>query len=177
MAVTMHPEHLQMQDECTGRLPLSQAASTTLLSRQRADDLIALLLQKYPTAVESVDFQGKSALHLAVASGKSWAAGVRRLVEANPDAIHWAALSSGLSPALAAATSEVTIANTPAPKEVMDENPLGLLTSKEKEILRRRRKQLLQSTGDEEASTETEHVSTVLQLLLLDPSMVPRLNK
>lgn len=177
LAVTMHPEHLQMQDECTGRFPLSQAASTTLLSRQRADDLIALLLQKYPTAVESVDFQGKSALHLAVASGKSWAAGVRRLVEANPDAIHWVAQSSGLSPALAAATSEVTIVNTPAPKEVTDENPLGLLTSKEKEIIRRRRKQLLQPTGDEEASTETEHVSTVLQLLLLDPSMVPRLNK
>jgi ankyrin repeat protein len=173
IAVTMHPEQLQMKDEYTGRLPLSQAASALLLSRRRADDLIALLLEKHPIAVESVDFQGKSALHVAVESGKSWAAGVHRLVGANPDAIRWVAQSSGLSPAFAAAKSEVTIVHTPAPKTVTDENPLGLLTSKEKEILRRRRRQLLEPTIDEEASTETEQVSTVLQLLLLDPSVVP----
>lgn len=173
MAVTMHPGQLQEPDPRNGRIPLLQAAATKLRSRQRADDLLALLLSADPLSAQARDDQGKSALHLALESGKAWSGGVCRLFDANPDAIHWVD-KQGLTPAMAAATVETASAgSTPVPKEVADENAMGLLTKKEKELLCRRRLEVLKPTADEQDLTGIEQLSTIFELLLKDPPVVP----
>ena len=173
MAVTMHPEQLMQIDLQTGRLPLLQAAAMPIVSRQRSDDVIALLLQACPEAVEAKDRDGKSALQLAVASGKPWSAGVERLFQANPDAVYWTD-TSGFSPVMVAAMAASTTTDQEKMEESdMDEgNPLGLLSPKCEEILRRRRLQIFKPTQEERRVTDTEQTSTILNLLLANPAVL-----
>lgn len=171
MAVTMHPEQLCERDEVSGRMPLLQAAAAPLVSRQRSDELISLLLQANPSVIKTRDRSGKSALQLALESGKPWSAGVQRLFQANPDAIYWVD-NAGMSTALAAATVSTSIADSDVPSAEIDENPLGFLSPKYKEIMRRRRMEILKPSVGEHKITATEQVSTILDLLLADPSVI-----
>ena len=170
MAVTMHPEQLRTEEVGTKRIPLLQAAATNLFSRSRSDELIRLLLQHYPAAATARDVHGKSALQLAAESGKPWAAGLQRLFDANPDAVQWLD-NVGISPVLAAAQVQTTLEDKEDPQEI-DENPLGLLTPKDKEIIRRRRIALLKPTAAERGITVNEHLSTTFQLLTAEPSVI-----
>ena len=55
----------------------------------------------------------------------------------------------------------------------MDEgNPLGLLSPKCEEILRRRRLQIFKPTQEERRVTDTEQTSTILNLLLANPAVL-----
>eukprot|EP00977_Amphora_coffeiformis_P002071 scaffold394_cov166-Amphora_coffeaeformis.AAC.3 len=172
MAVTMHPDCLTSEDDSTKRLPLLKAAASPMSSRQRSDEVISLLLESYPAGAMTRDLDGKTALHLALESGKPWTAGVGRLFDANPDAIYWTD-NNCLAPALSAATFTVIHTEGNASKELEDENPLGLLTPKEKEILRCRRHQLLKPTAGELGTTDTEQLSSILNLLSANPSVIP----
>ena len=164
---------LKVADSVMGRLPLLQAAVTKLYSRQCSDDLLAMFLQAYPEAAHTRDKDGKSALQLAVESGKPWSAGVGRLFDANPEAIQWVD-HMGLSPVLSAAmvvTTTDTIDNL-GQQDTLDENPLGLLSSKDKEALRQRRLEMLKPSAGEQPITEHEHLSSLFQLISADPSTI-----
>jgi len=50
-------------------------------------ELIQKVMDLYPDAVNILDGDNKSVLHLAVESGKDWDGGIQRLFEANPDSI------------------------------------------------------------------------------------------
>jgi len=50
-------------------------------------ELIEKVMDLYPDAVNVLDGENKSVLHLAVESGKDWDGGIQKLFEANPDAI------------------------------------------------------------------------------------------
>ena len=141
--------------------------------RQRSDEIIHLLLDQHSQAVFARDAQGKSALHLALQAGKPWSAGVERLFQANPAAIYWRD-QTGLTPALAGATVSTCIADEEAATGTteVDENPLGFLSPKYKEIMRRRRLQLLKPLAGEHKITCTEQVSTILDVLRADPSVL-----
>ena len=171
MAVTMHPEYLTKEDDNTRRLPLLQAAASAMSSRRRSDEVISLLLEYYPAGAMARDHHGKTALHLALESGKPWAAGVSRLFDANPDALYWTD-GNGFAPVLSAASFVVKRIECDASENFEDENPLGLLSPKEKEILRRRRRQLLKPTSGELGMMDTEQLTTLLNLLSANPSVL-----
>jgi hypothetical protein len=175
MAVSRYPEQLGVKNRQTGRIPLLEAAATPMVSRNRADEIIALLLQVYPQGIQTIDLSGKSALQLAIESGKPWLAGVQRLFQAHPHAISWRD-TSGTFPVLAAASAAApnqTLAEVENDVNVHDAtNPVGLLSPKCEEIIRHRRLQVFKPTVGEGKITDEEQLSTILDLLRLDPSMI-----
>jgi ankyrin repeat protein len=135
LVVQVCPQQLMEPDEITGRLPLSLAAS--VVDPIQADQVINTLLNVYGEAATHTDKQGKSALSLAVASGKLWDQGVASLLRAAPDTVDWVDDDSALPP-VALAAIHIPVPTIPKPEihqsrivtEGLEENMLYQFVSK-----------------------------------------------
>lgn len=182
LAIQARPNQLQEWDEENGRLPLAIAASTPYISHSRSDTLIKLLLEAFPAATRILDAKGRTPLVLATVSGKTWDAGVSRLLQADPDVIDWRDPVTGLYPASLAAT----VPETPSEDELSDstddaEELVCLLPEKALESLQRRKESdnastsassSASSSSSGDSDTPAQRISTIYQLLQANPSII-----
>jgi ankyrin repeat protein len=191
LAIQTYPDQVQEPDIATGRLPLAMAAAMRLENPQRSDDMIRLLLNAYTEAASNLDAEGQSPLVLAVSSGKQWDQGVQRLFQRAPDRLQERDLSSGLPLALLAATAEAIGKENTTQQQASsatpiivdgDVDPFGLLlvphiSNREKSDWGKMSNLSIASSSHETSSfsaksPEAQRLSTIYQLLLLDPSVI-----
>ena len=197
LGVQIFPEQIRERDPRKGQLPLAMAAATKI-DPKVSDYAIRVLLDSYPEAATALDGQEQSTLALAVASGKRWDQGVERLFQAAPDMLRHPDSRTGLPPALIAAAS-ATIENDtkgdghhqlyPCSAEA-DVDPFGLLLVTRRTSSRKQDAiadwghmsdlSVSSSSGsgkdnydaEVEDEGETKRLSTIYQLLSMDPSAV-----
>ena len=177
LAIKLHPEQLRQADGLDGRLPLAMAAASC---SPRAPELVQILCSAYPQAARAFDFQGRTALAIAVASGKQWNQGVKSIFDTAPETATWRDRKSGLYPALAAAS--VTRADNDDPSNIedlqMQSNILPTSSSKDKAL-----DWCEQMTDTTKASgalapshvdADSTHLSTIFALIQADPAIMKR---
>ncbi len=188
LAIQARPNQLQQPEEDDGRVPLAVAASTPHSSSSRADTLMKVLLEAFPAATRILDSKGRTPLILATLSGKTWDAGVRRLLEADPDVLDWRDPVTGLYPASLAATVPDTAVEDDASESTCEETEEMecLLPRKALESLRRSSDEgdsssmsgssfsLLSSSSNSSSESDmpTQRISTIYQLLQANPSII-----
>jgi hypothetical protein len=179
LAVKGYPQQLDEVHELTGLLPLSMAAS--LVHPSKADDVIRVLLDANKRAAHEVDSKGRSALSLGLESGKRWDQGVERLFHAAPEALGWIDGSSNL-PAVALCAAAMSTSDT----SIKDQNPaaddtddsglesVGSMQRKHLDLRNSLLQHLLSgdSSVQKAVDPDTQHLSTIYQLLLEDPSIM-----
>lgn len=178
MAIQARPELLRERDE-TGSYVLHQAAATLTHSPQRARDVLHSVLDAFPAAARVRDNYGRSPLAIALASGKVWKdSAVQALWQAAPEALAWRDGKTGLPPVLVAATAMAPLwtGTEESSFAALGNDPCGLLTGKQQELLRRRslssaetnRAKHQYGTGD----PDVDALETVYSLLQADPSVL-----
>jgi len=103
-AINLFRDEIRCKDE-NGNLPLHLACGSYLNKDSSADSL-KILLDEYPMGAMITNGKGDFALHLAIASGKSWNDGVDKVLVANPSAIHYRDFQQHLYPFMLAAARD-----------------------------------------------------------------------
>ena len=183
-------EELLKVDPVSGKNPMALVASLSGVSSERSDDLIRMLVEACPSATSALDREGKTPLANAAASGKTWEAGIERLLQAAPEALGWCDEKTGLPPFLLAASSPSSVsaagANDEEPSnvdrsEILLADPYGFtgakvmalrrmtLANMQRKKSRLRRPSLITVEGQAPA---TKHLSTIYQMVKEDPTFI-----
>lgn len=184
LVVDIFPEQVRKRDSKTGQLPLSLAAA--IVARERADDVIKILLDSFPQASQvAADNTGRTYLELAVFSGKQWDDGVDRLFQAAPESISIASNNpeTNLTIPLFAlsAMSKPNVAINCRPPTVQKSFPTTNVVSSTKKCEQQKKgdqklckplEPMKQEQKDESVDMNALHLSTVYRLLRNDPSVI-----
>lgn len=198
LVVRLFPSQLTEEDPISGLLPLALAAST--VRPHQANRTIEILLSASPNSALEVDRQGRSALAMALASGKRWQEGVEQLFRAAPQHIYRTRRDLPLV-AICAAASSPSCQNDDQQQHqeaekiidqvesIMMASPFAQQNQKEKDECNKSSPASLplllhghnndddddnrcDNKNDCHANPAMAHLSTVYQLLLADPSAV-----
>lgn len=181
LVVRACPEQSKKRDPVTGQFPLALAAS--VIPRECSNAVLEVLLETYPQASKALDTKGRSALALAISSGKLWEEGVERLLMAAPDGLFLVCRSERerLPPVALAAIrkqgvqcSKSTVATAVPTRSPAAFSPVSKGMQKGLQ-LKDKFHRIIAEQNEADGShpgPQAIHLSTVYQLLRHDPSML-----